>query len=177
MADDDGLIRADVVNGVVDQVIEHLRHTELVAHDEYLAVVFKDDIQSVAFDQLGVAGEDAFDAFCQRERRHFDIGGVALQAGGSVFAASSDGAVSILGKVEAARDIDVKTGSGKLRMYGDVHAGNDILAATESGFIEMDNNTGTDYMCILYYRRNTITIGTMPKTRNRFRVLSQAEKN
>ena len=81
---------------------------------------------------------------------------VALQAGGSVFAASSDGAVSVLGTVVAARDIDVKTGSGKLRIFGDVRAGNDILAATESGYIEMDNGVAAQHDIVATSRTGSI---------------------
>ena len=81
---------------------------------------------------------------------------VALQAGGSVFAASSDGAVSVLGTVVAARDIDVKTGSGKLRIFGDVRAGNDILAATESGYIEMDNGVAAQHDIVATSRTGNI---------------------
>ena len=81
LADDDGFVVADVVDGVVDEVIEHLRHAELVAHDEYLAVVLKNDVQAVVFDQLGVARKDALDTLCQREGCFLDVGGTALQAG------------------------------------------------------------------------------------------------
>ena len=81
---------------------------------------------------------------------------VALQAGGSVFAASSDGAVSVLGTVVASRDIDVKTGSGKLRIFGDVRAGNDILAATESGYIEMDNGVAAQHDIVATSRTGNI---------------------
>ena len=77
---DDGLVVADVVDGVVDKVVQHLGHPELVAHDKDLAVVLEDDVQPVVLDQLGVPGKYALYAAGQRERSLFDIRGAALQA-------------------------------------------------------------------------------------------------
>ena len=80
LAHDDGLIFADIIDRIVDQVVQHLRDAQLIAHDEHLFLMLKGNDQPVVLDQLGVAGKNALDTLCQRERRLFDVGGVALQA-------------------------------------------------------------------------------------------------
>ena len=79
LAHQHGLVLADVVDGVVYQVVYHLSHPQLVAVDEHLAVLLEYYVQPVAFDQLCISGKDAQYAVCQRERRALDIGCSGLQ--------------------------------------------------------------------------------------------------